>query len=325
MSEEPPKVDPLAPRNRSLSDEAIDWVARLTSGEPDAAERAAFEAWRNRSPAHAHAASEAASILHDIAGTQAAADHREIGAAMRYRPHRMLDRRGMLAGGVVAATVAGVVASGILGPGSALWSDYATAIGGRKRVDLADGSVIWLNTASALSVDYRQASRNIILHAGEALFQVRRDPARPFVVHAGAGEAQALGTVYAVRRHGETQDVTVSDGLVAVRSGSQTVHVGAGQQVSYGQNIISAVRQVDSGAATAWARGKLIFNHRPLSEVAAELERYQYGKVILRSESLKALRVTGVFDLDDPAALLRAVSETAQVPVRHYPWLTLIG
>jgi transmembrane sensor len=316
--------DRLPLRNLALSDEAIAWIVRLGSGTATDADRAAFAAWRARSPAHAEAAAEAAAIMEDIGQTRTADDYREVGAAIRHRPQR-ISRRRVLAGGAAAAAVVGLSASGRLGPPSALWSDYATGIGGRKRVELPDGSVAWLNTASALSVDYSALERRLTLHAGEALFQVAKDKARPFIVKSGAGEARALGTIYAVRRHTAIDEVVVTEGTVEVRAGSKAVRLIAGQRVAYGDGILGAVDAVDAAAATAWSRGKLIFNHRPLGEVADELARYQYGSVIVRGENLRRLEVTGVFDLDDPAALLRAVAGTVKVPVLRLPLLTIIG
>ncbi|MCZ9336070.1 FecR family protein, partial [Klebsiella pneumoniae] len=75
-----------------------------------------------------------------------------------------------------------------------------------------------LNTASALSIRYSESERALMLEAGEALFQVAKDTARPFIVRAGAGETQALGTVFAVRRSGEDVRVVVAEGRVMVRA-----------------------------------------------------------------------------------------------------------
>lgn len=327
MSDDRRDAGRLAPRNLALSDEAIDWIVRLGSGTATDADRSAFEEWRARSPAHAEVAAEAASIMEDIGETRTADEYREVGAAIRHTPPKSqhFSRRKILTGSVAAAAAVGLSASGSLGPPSALWSDYATGIGGRKRVVLADGSVAWLNTASALSVDYTASERRLTLHAGEALFQVAKDKVRPFVVRSGEGEARALGTIYSVRRHETINDVVVTEGAVEVRAGSKIVRLIAGQRIAYGDDILSAVDTVNADAATAWSRGKLIFNHRPLGEVAQELERYQYGKVIVRGENLKRLEVTGVFDLDDTTALLRAVAATVRVPVTRLPLLTLIG
>lgn len=151
------------------------------------------------------------------------------------------------------------------------------------------------------------------------------DRSRPFVVASAGGEAHAIGTVFSVRRRGEINDLVVTDGVVEVHGGPQVVRLTAGQQMAYGAGFQSLVRAVDGVALTAWSRGKLIFNHRPLAEVAAELERYQLGKVVVRNERLKRLAVTGVFELDDTKALLRAISATLNVPIMRLPFLTIIG
>lgn len=328
MSGEPPRADRLTPRNVALSDEAIDWVVRLGSGTATDEDRAAFARWRDRSPAHADAAEEAASILGDIEHTRVATDYREVSTALRGtfsstgRPR--ISRRAILAG-AAAAGVVGVGASGVFGPPAGLLADHATGVGGRKRIALDDGSVVWLNTASALSVDYSDTERRIALYAGEALFEVAKDKARPFIVSSGDGEARAVGTIYSVRRRGSLSDVVVTEGIVEVRSGLERIRLTAGQQIAYGGGIVGGVHPSQGDAAIAWSRGKLIFNRRPLAEVATELERYQFGKVMVRGERLKRLEVTGVFELADPEAMLRAISSTIGVSVTQYPLLTIIG
>lgn len=329
MSDERSPADRVTPRNIALSDEAIDWVVRLGSGSATADDHAAFDEWRGRSPAHEAAAAEAASILEDIANTRTAGEYREIGAAIRDPlpppSTRRINRRTVLTGGVAAAAAIGITSSGVFGPPSGLLSDYATGVGGHERIVLGDGSVVWLNTATALSLDFSARERRLTLHAGEALFEVAKDQRRPFIVMSGYGEARAVGTVYSVRQRGPVNDVVVTEGIVEVRNGRQTVRLSAGQQVAYGDGIQSAVRLVDGQSATAWSRGKLIFNRRPLAEVADELERYQLGKVVVRDERLKSLEVTGVFDLGDTKTLLRTISGTLNIPIIRLPLLTIIG
>jgi transmembrane sensor len=326
MSDEQRSRDRLSPRNVALSDEAIDWIVCLGSGSATTGDLAAFEEWRSRSPAHAEAAAEAAAIMADMGRTRQAADYREIGAVLRPPPsaHRF-SRRALMAGGVASVAAFGLVGSGAFGPASGFLADYSTGVGGRKRVVLADGSVIWLNSSTALSIDFSAYERRLTLHAGEALFEVAKDKARPFIVMSGSGEARAVGTVYSVRRRGAINDVVVTEGIVEVRNGSDVSRLTASQHIAYGEGFESKVLTVDGNALTAWTRGKLIFNRRPLGEVVAELERYQHGAVIIRDDRLKRLEVTGVFDLDDPKALLMAISVTIGVPVTHLPFLTVIG
>lgn len=75
---------------------------------------------------------------------------------------------------------------------------------------------------------------------------------------------------------------------------------------------------------TAWRRGKLIFNRRPLGDVVAEIKRYRSGQIVIASAGLRALEVTGVFELADPEAILRTIEETLPVHVTRLPFVTVI-
>jgi transmembrane sensor len=86
----------------------------------------------------------------------------------------------------------------------------------------------------------------------------------------------------------------------------------------------SALERIDANTETAWRRGKLIFDRRPLGEVVADLERYRRGKIVVVRDDLDALEVTGVFDLADPEAILLTIEETLPVRVARLPFVTII-
>ena len=334
-------------RDRSdsgLGDEAIERLVHLRSGRATEADRAAFAAWRRRSPAHDAAAREAESLWHDLAETPTAAAHSEArareetggspdrsscGPTERYRAR--LARRAVLTGGLAASAAAIVVGSGAIGPVSGVFADYATRVGARREVALPDGSTAVLNSATALSLAYSPGERRLVLHAGEALFDVAADAARPFVVAAASGEIRALGTVFSVRHESDTIRVMVSEGTVEVRSEGgrgDPKQVAARQQTTFDTQGIAAPTSLDVAAATAWVRGKLIFNKRPLAEVVAELERYQAGRIVILDKKLESLEVSGVFDLGDPdggpGAALGTLERILRVRVVRLPLLTLI-
>lgn len=322
----------LAPRNVALSDAAIEWVVQIGSGEASNEDRTDFSAWCARSPAHAAAAVEAEAMFGAIDHSRSADEYRTIGNVLRrpMAPPELgrfsghLNRRNMLAGGLAVAASVVVVSSGAFGPTAAIYADYSTGVGERRRIVLSDGSTIWLNTSSAVSVDFSGKQRRLTLHDGEGLFEVAKDASRPFIVASGRGEARAVGTVYSVRRRGALSDVVVTEGIVEVSSGAGRSRLVAGQKITYSDSILSAVRAVDAETQTGWSRGKLIFNRRPLADVARELERYYHGKIIVRGERLQRLEVTGVFSLGDPDALFRAISATTHARITSYPMLTII-
>ena len=67
---------------------------------------------------------------------------------------------------------------------------------------LADGSVLYLNTDTAVTIRYSRTERLVVLKSGQAGFEVAHDPNRPFRVFAGPAEAVAHGTEFDVRLGG---------------------------------------------------------------------------------------------------------------------------
>lgn len=327
MSDEGEKRDAGAGRpGMALSDQAIDWLVLIGSGRATAADRLAFLNWRRQSPAHEAAAGEAESLMQAVGRTRQAAAHRRAVGQTPAAVRRYARRRLLLAGAAAAASVAAVaVALLALGPLAAVYADHATAVGQRKRVELADGSTAFLNTATAISVDFSPSERRIVLHAGEAWFDVAKDANRPFVVAAADTRTRAVGTAFAVLRSDKGEHVTVTEGTVEVRlRGGEPIRVGAGQRLDAGEDARLKLRTVDVDTATAWQRGKLIFNRRPLQSVVEELQRYSTRRIVVVGDGLRMLEVTGVFDLDDPARVLRAVAETTKASVLNMPLLTLV-
>jgi transmembrane sensor len=120
----------------------------------------------------------------------------------------------------------------------------------------------------------------------------------------------------------------VGEGRVDVRltHHHRSVQLAAGQGVRYGvSGFTTPVQPVDVTSATAWRRGKLIFNHRPLAEVVLELERYQFSRIVFANGDLRAMPVTGVFDLDDPDGTMRTIEQTLAIKVTRLPLVTILS
>jgi transmembrane sensor len=93
---------------------------------------------------------------------------------------------------------------------------YATTVDGYERVSLADGTMVELNSASEVAVQFSPAERRVRLVRGEAHFTVAKNKARPFLVEAGAVAVRAVGTAFNVRLGGKEVEVLVTEGKVAV-------------------------------------------------------------------------------------------------------------
>lgn len=299
-----------------LSDEAIERLVQLHSGSADAAERMDFLRWRGQSPEHERAAREAEALWGALPETH---------SAQRYRQRARRPRR-LMALAAAACVAAIAVTLALPEPLAGLYADYATRTGERRMLELADGSRVWLNSDSALSADFGPQQRRLRLHSGEALFEVSKDPARPFIVEARGGEVRAVGTRFDVDSRGPQVRVDVTEGVVQVNSaGGAPVRLSAGERLSYRDSSApEPVQPLDLSSASAWQRGKLIFNQRPLGEVLDELERYVPGRIVLTDSALRQHKVSGVFDLRAPDALLKTLERLQPVTVTHLPWLVLI-
>ncbi|WP_158257999.1 FecR family protein [Sphingopyxis lindanitolerans] len=193
---------------------------------------------------------------------------------------------------------------------------YATAVGGFQRLPLADGSRVDLNTNSRLDVAYSKAVRRLDLEQGEAFFKVAKNAKRPFVVHAGAWRVTAVGTAFTVRMRGGDIDVVVTEGRVRIdppaASGvaARPVFASAGQ-VATATGATPVVRPLDAAAidmAMSWRDGLLIFERKPLGEVAAEFNRYNQVKLVV-DPSATGVIVDGSFRATNVAGFLRLLKQ----------------
>jgi transmembrane sensor len=314
-----------------IEDKARHWLARMTSGSASDAEREAQEHWLNQDERHRRAYEETEALWRQLGqlasrplprlSAEAKPGHVAVPASPTPRTLavRRQRRRPLMATAACAALIA--AAAGIhLMP---YWfADYTTQSGEFRAITLDDGSLIHLNTASAINVDYAPERRDVRLLKGEAEFVVRKNPARPFVVTAGDERIRALGTDFIVRFDKEAVTVTQLENRVEITttdSGpvSKTV-LNPGQQLhrTIGEPLSHPIT-VDTAMAAAWRRGKLIFESAPLSEVIAEINRYRPGAAFLLGSEHANLTVSGVFDLQRLDRLLAVIEQTLPIKATH--------
>ncbi len=244
----------------------------------------------------------------------------------------------------VALSVAAVLAGVIIGVAWFLMpvvSQYTTRFGEQRSILLEDGSRVTLNTASQIDVQLKRDKRTVRLLAGEALFEVAHDPARPFEVHAGTTVLRAVGTEFNVDLREKKTTVTVLEGRVAVlpdrvpvnrsqasaaqgsasEEGSADVEpliLGAAERLVITPAGFSARERVENlAAATAWTQRQLVFEHEPLSEVTEEFNRYSRQRIVIATPELARQEVTGVIQSGDPASFLSFLSGVPGVEIHE--------
>jgi transmembrane sensor len=234
----------------------------------------------------------------------------------------------------VGVAVAGLAVAGLVALQP--WRDsdtYATGVGEQRTVLLKDGTRLSLNTSTRVRVDLTSVQRTVSVEEGEALFEVAKEAHRPFVVRADGSEVVALGTVFSVRLKpataigGDALAVTLIEGQVSVRTeGGKTVNappravlLAPGDRLRLTEST-EDVTEGHWGVTTqldrpridqllAWRRSEAVFDDVPLSEAAAEMNRYSRRPIVLLGDvSSKALRVSGLFRTGDNVAFARAAA-----------------
>lgn len=180
------------------------------------------------------------------------------------------------------------------------------ARGTKSRIELSDGSKIWLNADSKIQYPavFAGDTREVYLN-GEAFFDVAKNPSKPFIIHLANGTVRVLGTSFNVRAYDNEKvvETSVATGKVAFipkyqkRSEKQdTLFITPNNKVRYSleedqANVVPTAAAEDK----AWTEGRLIFKGQTLEEIAIELERYFGKKVRFVDEETKGYRLTGTF------------------------------
>jgi transmembrane sensor len=273
-------------------DEAIAWHIRLSEPTADGAEWAAFNDWLDADPAHADAydmvALDDARLSDILNADDGAQNDNEPEIQPWYR------RRGLLA--VAASALIAVAMTPVFWKNTD-FETIQTRPGETREIALADGSRIMLNGDTRIALD-RDGDRFARLEAGEALFTIRHDAARPFIVETGDVTLKDIGTVFNVRQSGGALDVAVSEGAVAYNPKAEAITVAAGMQLQRSQSGAKPVlTNLARESVAGWRQGRLNYQNALLQEIAVDLSRAT-GDVVTVSPALATRRFTGTIRIE---------------------------
>lgn len=313
-------------------EQALDWFVVLSSGEVTADERLAFERWLQQ-PEHRRHWLSIETFQRTLQGMPTGI----AGAALRNarEPAAGSSRRRALgvAGAMLTAALLYRRRDDIL----ELSADVRTVTGEQRDMTLADGSSLTLDSGTALDIRFDGRQRRLVLRSGALMVKTAHQPgwnAQPFIVETAQGSVQALGTQFSVRQleqsgwfnRGRAQ-LAVLEGEVELRTRAAVeppLRLGAGYQLSFDADHADQPQALDADAQ-AWAQGLLVARNQPLGELVDSLRRYRSG-VLLCDEAAAALRVTGVFPLDDTDRILDALAHSFPLEVhRHTRFWTRIA
>lgn len=313
-----PASEELLPQ---LIDAAIAWSIRIHHDQPSAETRRDFERWLAASPLHQQAWRRIESLddgFSRIPKPLVSAALRRVSSS---RDEVSLQRRRalklLLLGGVMLGAGLGVRE---WMPWQRLLADVGTGAGEQRRLELADGSRLVLNTDSAIRIDLEGEQRLINLLRGELHITTGADnerlQKRPFLVTTPFGVVQARGTQFLVRLTDDAARVSVFEGAVNL-----TPAAGEADLIAAGESRLLSRTAVLPAAPLAfaesdWLEGILTGRNLRLADLLEELSRYRPGRISC-DERAAELRVSGVYHLDDIDRVLDFLRQTQPINMTY--------
>lgn len=280
------------------------WLAKLHSGERTQEEVDAFYHWLETSEANQHAF-DAVTTSWDLAGSLHDLPRETIPT---------VTRRTVLASACVI---------GATGVGAAYWAwpqqstTYSSDVGEVRRVTLADGSRLVLDTSSTVDVLLATHKRQVTLRGGRAHVEVAKDASRPFSVEAADHQVIAKGTVFDVELIDSGMQVLLTEGLVdVVGKGGDRNSLVPGQRLSYADGGVH-IDQPDPRKLAAWQTGRLIFDNDTLGDAVAQINRYDRRKIVIQDPSLISYRFSGSYATGNTRLFAQSISQLVSLRIEE--------
>lgn len=224
-------------------------------------------------------------------------------------------------------------------------SEVSTKNGSRSKIQLPDGTSVWLNSSSKLVYDNQHFGTGIreVTLVGEAYFDVVKNPAKPFVIHTAKMDIKVLGTAFNVKCYPEDKntetslirgsiEVTLKDRpekilmkpnekLILSNEDLKPLKINTAQVKQAASTVIKETPIIELGhltlfpkdnsiIETAWVENRLLFSDESLGEIAKKMERWYGVSVNITDEKLKKELLTGAFEKETINQALNALQLT---------------
>jgi transmembrane sensor len=198
------------------------------------------------------------------------------------------------------------------------WQEKHNEKGERSEITLPDGSKVWLNADSQLKFPNGFSALREVYLSGEAFFDVKKNPVKPFIIHLKKGNIRVLGTSFNVKSFDDDRviETSVVSGKVAFipvvgRQQEDTLYLTQNTKAIYNKESGKSISlQANSADDRSWIDGKIIFRSSSLEEVGKVLERAYGKKIILDNPSLKNCKLTATFQNNVLEEIIEMIAAT---------------
>lgn len=193
--------------------------------------------------------------------------------------------------------------------------------GGEYKLTLADGTKVWVNSASELKypVKFIGDTRTVYMK-GEAYFEVAGDAKRPFIVRTtNEMEVKVLGTHFNISAYEEDETIatTLAEGRVEVSGGQQHIALSPNQQAVFEKKKAHLTcHNVDAYRYLSWKDGKFIFEEETLEDIMERLSRWYNIQFFFKGYAVRNLRFSGDLEkYDNFSTVVRMLEKVSRIKV----------
>lgn len=232
-------------------------------------------------------------------------------------------------------------------------NEISTRLGSKSRVELPDGSIVWLNAGSKLTYDknFGQDLREVTL-SGEGFFDVTKMKEKPFIIHTSTIDIKVLGTVFNVKAYPQdnrtetslirgrvevtiksrpndkiiltpNEKLVVENNEVVEREKKETK---VAKEETISPNSMFPLMSIDklkysvvdsSLAETSWINNKLIFRDESFEDLAVQMERWYNVSIEIKDPALRQKKLNGIFETETIDEALGELKEMIPIPFKY--------
>lgn len=192
--------------------------------------------------------------------------------------------------------------------------EYIGYADGVRRIQLPDSSEVILNASASISFnqEWQHTGHREVWLKGEAFFDVKQTPARPFIVHSANMEIDVLGTSFNVKEGAAYTNVTLNTGKIKVRFSDlpeKPFYLSPGDFVQYSsRNNKITKKRVNADLYAVWKEEGRQLKNVTLKEIAVYIEDIYGYHVQISNSRLAAEKLSGGLRVKDEKLLLETLA-----------------
>ncbi|MDR0749907.1 MAG: FecR domain-containing protein [Tannerellaceae bacterium] len=192
--------------------------------------------------------------------------------------------------------------------------------GEKASLTLTEGTMVAINSDSKITYpdDYNRKNRFLRLE-GEAYFDVKHDPEKPFIVECEDIQIRVLGTSFGIKAYDDEKHIAIvlNTGKIQLTTPVEKIEMAPDERILYDKTTRTATREkVNADDYTAWRQNRLRFENESLETIMKTISRMHNIDIVFESLHLANMRFTGTIDNTSIKSVLEAIMLTSSINYR---------